>query len=497
MLRQPGSSYRAGRDSTLLKVKSFDDDEAEVIAHEAGKGKHTGALGALRCRNRAGKVFNVGTGFSDAQRRDPPKVGEIITYRYQELTKDGIPRFPTFVGARADADPAGFQADRPEIAEAKVKHTGDRASSKMTVSAPGEARQTDSAVASSARVTIAGDVRTSGTVRNADLADVFEEMGAVHGIKGDRIRQQAYSKAADSLRRHPEAILSGDQAKMIPGIGAGMARRLDEVLETGELKELVALKEDPAVKAVRELRSVYGVGPKFAAELIQKHKIRSLAELRAAAAVGQVGLNAAQLVGLRVAEELQVKIPRTEVQEIEAALHRARDEMIASSEGPQDIIATICGSYRRGKTECGDVDVLLTSRCFKSDVGNPRAQQAKGGELLRRFVHTLRERGIITDDLAMGPTKYMGICKLDGPGRLHRRLDIRCFPYDQFYYGSLYFTGPRLLSIELRKRAIERGRVLNEYALVRKDDPSDHVLVQSEREIFEWLGAPYREPHER
>lgn len=307
----------------------------------------------------------------------------------------------------------------------------------------------------------------------------------------------AYSRAADALRRHPAAILSGSEAKAIQGVGAGMARRLDEVLETGELKELAELKQDPVVISVRELRCVHGIGPKFAAELMEKHGIRSLAQLRESVQTGSITLNAVQQVGLRFADELRVKIPRTEAQEIEAALLRARDSLASSADGPQDFVVVICGSFRRGKAECGDIDCLITSECCTSNSANPRIKQATSGDLLNRFVNVLRADGIITDDLASGPSKYMGVCKLPGSGRLHRRLDIRCIQHDQFYFGMLYFTGPRSLSIDMRLRAIEKGMVLNEYCLVRKGDHADRVLVGSERQIFEALELPYKEPHER
>lgn len=103
MLRQPGSAYVSGRSSTLLKVKRFLDAEAEVIGHEPGKGRHQGRLGALLVRLPSGKVFSVGTGFSDKERAAPPAIGSVITFRYQEFSDAGIPRFPSYVGERRDA----------------------------------------------------------------------------------------------------------------------------------------------------------------------------------------------------------------------------------------------------------------------------------------------------------------------------------------------------------------------------------------------------------
>jgi DNA ligase-1 len=103
MLREPGSKYVAGRSSTLLKVKTFKDDEAEVIGHQPGTGRHKGRLGALLVRLSNGIEFAVGTGFSDKERESPSPIGSTITFRYQELSDRGVPRFPSYVRFRADS----------------------------------------------------------------------------------------------------------------------------------------------------------------------------------------------------------------------------------------------------------------------------------------------------------------------------------------------------------------------------------------------------------
>ncbi|EEY55022.1 uncharacterized protein PITG_08606 [Phytophthora infestans T30-4] len=102
MIREPGSKYAQGRSSSLLKIKRFHDGEAEVLAYEDGKGKYVGMVGALRCRMSSGKMFKVASGLSDQQRDKPPAIGSIIVYKCQELTNDGNPRFPVFVGIAAD-----------------------------------------------------------------------------------------------------------------------------------------------------------------------------------------------------------------------------------------------------------------------------------------------------------------------------------------------------------------------------------------------------------
>ncbi|KAL3860121.1 hypothetical protein ACJMK2_010286 [Sinanodonta woodiana] len=102
MIRKPKSQYEKTRSHTLLKIKKFYDAEARVIGYEPGKGMNTGLVGALKCVMACGKNFKVGSGLTQKDRRNPPKIGSIITYKFQELSNSGSPRFPTFVGIRID-----------------------------------------------------------------------------------------------------------------------------------------------------------------------------------------------------------------------------------------------------------------------------------------------------------------------------------------------------------------------------------------------------------
>jgi DNA ligase-1 len=100
MIREPRSLYEAKRSHTILKVKPFKDAEAVVVGRELGKGRNKGRMGALIVKMPNGKTFNIGTGFSDHQRVYPPANGASITYRYTELTDDGIPKCASFVAVR-------------------------------------------------------------------------------------------------------------------------------------------------------------------------------------------------------------------------------------------------------------------------------------------------------------------------------------------------------------------------------------------------------------
>ena len=126
MLRRPGSMYEVGRSYTLLKVKSFFDAEARVVGHQPGTGRHKGRLGALLVELQDGTPFAVGTGLSDAERDAPPAIGTIITFRYQELSDGGVPRFPSYVGVRHDVRWGAGKSAAPVQSRPAAKKTAKR-----------------------------------------------------------------------------------------------------------------------------------------------------------------------------------------------------------------------------------------------------------------------------------------------------------------------------------------------------------------------------------
>lgn len=105
MLHLADALYATGRSDALLKLKPMQDAEATVIGHLPGKGKYAGMTGALLMRMPAadgGHTFRLGSGLTDALRRDPPPVGSLVTYRYTERTARGLPRFPRYWRLRAE-----------------------------------------------------------------------------------------------------------------------------------------------------------------------------------------------------------------------------------------------------------------------------------------------------------------------------------------------------------------------------------------------------------
>ena len=100
MLHHQDAFYQAGRNKRLMKLKKYQDDEAVVIKHINGKGKYKNMLGSLLVQTKDGLQFKIGTGFSDKQRKSPPPIGTIITYKYVGKTQRGVPRFASFIRIR-------------------------------------------------------------------------------------------------------------------------------------------------------------------------------------------------------------------------------------------------------------------------------------------------------------------------------------------------------------------------------------------------------------
>ena len=97
VLHLASAPYTAGRSDAMMKLKPQLDTEATVVAHHPGRGKYEGLLGALELRTPEGRHFLLGSGLSDALRREPPPIGSVVTYRYRDLTRSGAPRFASFM----------------------------------------------------------------------------------------------------------------------------------------------------------------------------------------------------------------------------------------------------------------------------------------------------------------------------------------------------------------------------------------------------------------
>ena len=101
MLHRADSLYHSGRSDDLLKLKPWQDTEATVVKILPGKGKFSRMMGSLLVSDESGRKFRIGTGFCNKERRKPPTVGTVLTYKFTGTTKKGLQNLPVFTDISA------------------------------------------------------------------------------------------------------------------------------------------------------------------------------------------------------------------------------------------------------------------------------------------------------------------------------------------------------------------------------------------------------------
>ena len=198
-------------------------------------------------------------------------------------------------------------------------------------------------------------------------------------------------------------ILNGKQAeKEIKGIGKKMLAKIDELLTTGKLDRLERERNDKTQQAVTQLQRVSGVGSVRAMELHTKHNIDTIAMLRGAALSDKTLLNHEQTIGLRHLEDFEARIPRTEMRRLESLVRKHCD----AHDPPLQM--TVCGSYRRGKADSGDIDCLLCHPSF----ARRDTPEREWPLWLTSLTTAMRESGFVTDVLGQGRKKAPLVCRL-------------------------------------------------------------------------------------
>ncbi|KAI5089927.1 DNA polymerase lambda, partial [Silurus meridionalis] len=327
--------------------------------------------------------------------------------------------------------------------------------------------------------------RTKSKNHNDHITDKLEQLAKVYTHTGDKWRALSYSKAVNALKSYHKPISSYEEAFKIPGIGKNMANKIVEIMESGHLRKLDHFGE--AIPVFELFTNIWGVGAKTA-QLWYQQGFRTLEDIRTKAT-----LTHTLRIGLKHYDDFLDRMPRSEAAAIEKTVREA-----AHSVNPGLLVVT-CGSYRRGKPTCGDVDVLIT---------HPDGQSHKG--VFTKVLQILHQSGFLTEDLVSHEEngeqkKYMGVCVLPGAGQRHRRLDVIVVPQNEFACALLYFTGSAHFNRSMRALAKTKSMSLSEHSLnagvVRnrgvKVVPGFPLSTPTERAVFKLLGIPYREPHER
>jgi len=311
---------------------------------------------------------------------------------------------------------------------------------------------------------------------NQEVAQILRNIADYLEIKGEVVyKALAYRRAADnilSLGRDINEVWREGKLRDIPGVGAALSKKLDELLSTGRLGYYEELQEEiPA--GVIELLAIPDVGPKTARLLWERLGIASVAEAERAARQGQLR----QLPGLGVKSEAKILAG---IQ----ALYRRSDRIPLGTAWPvaQEVLATLkdechavqrataAGSLRRMKATIGDIDLLVAST-------EPEA-------VMEAFVSLPQ----VAEVSLRGPTKTSVI--LDNG----LQVDLRVLPPER--YGSLlqYFTGSKAHNVALRGLAQSQGLSLSEYGFKRGQT---EILCAEEEEVYGTLGLPWIPPELR
>lgn len=309
----------------------------------------------------------------------------------------------------------------------------------------------------------------------------LERLKTIHLKEGDKFRALAYTKALKELKLLPE-INTIDDVKGIKGIGKNILEKIKEILETGKLEILKDVKNTN--KITQELLQVHGIGQQKVIELIEKHNISSIEDLKEKIKTDNTLLNDVQMKGLLYVDFFQKRIPRKEMEK-----HNEYITTLVKSIDPK-LNATIVGSYRRGLTDSGDIDVLIN---HEDDIEDNIL-------IYKKIIDTFKKDKYIIETFASGNKKFMGVSKLKRH-KSFRRLDLLYTNNNEYPFSLMYFTGSGAFNILIRNIAISQGYSLSEHGLKYLSGDKKGYFVEgdfkTEEDVFKFLGLKYIEPKDR
>ena len=313
-------------------------------------------------------------------------------------------------------------------------------------------------------------------MKNTEVAELLNKIADYLEFANEPFKVRAYRKAAlaiDGLSQDIEQICKENKLTEIPGIGEGIAKKIDDFLKHGKSGHLEELKKKTPVD-LEQLRAVEGMGPKTILKLYRELKIKNTADLQKAASQGKIqkikglGPKVEQniLKNIEFAKKTSKRVP------LGFALIGAEEVAQMLKSFKEVTRVSIAGSARRMKETIGDIDILATSK--------------SPGSVMEFFTAMPN----VADILAKGETK--------SSVRLKQgiQVDLRVIDDEIFGAGLLYFTGSQQHNIMLRKIAIERGLKLSEYGLFDKKT-NKRVSGRTEEEVYKMLGLDYIEPEMR
>ena len=314
---------------------------------------------------------------------------------------------------------------------------------------------------------------------NADFYQLFNEIADLLAITGEGnfFQIRAYQEAGRLLKEEADPITKKNASiatfQKLPRIGEALAIKMMQYIETGEIEYLENLRFK-VPKTVRELLKIPGIGPKSVGKLYTQAGVKSKKDLIQKAESGEL----AELEGfgeksvekiLQAIADHQEKKKRHTRQEADQVISQLVPKL-KSIKGVRRV--NVAGSYRRGAKTVGDVDILVAG-----SISSKVLQAA----ILSVFPDLKL--------LGSGETKISFVLF---PQNL--QVDVRLVPLKNYGAALLYFTGSKDFNVNMRRKAIAQGCLLNEYGLMKAGRV---VASKTEEEIFKALGMEYVRPDNR
>ena len=312
-----------------------------------------------------------------------------------------------------------------------------------------------------------------------------------------------YENAIEALKDFSEELTNSSQIKNIPNIVKAMTEKLDELIKTNKVKKLELLKEkypegaeEYKKEKIKEIfMTIHGIGDTTAQEIVDLN-ILTIEELKKRKDEKLRGkkknlplLTKKQQKGLVYLEETKERIPRSEIIEFEKLFKKEFMELLnEKDESLENHIFEITGSYRRGKPDSGDIDLLFTA------YNNNKS-------IYYDFKNRLVSKNIIVAELTNGTNKSMVIGKLT-PESKARRIDLLYATPEERPFALLYFTGSKEFNTAMRQHALNQELTLNEHEFQKINKNKEKIgkvtqLFKTEKDIFDYLNMEYKEPHQR
>lgn len=311
---------------------------------------------------------------------------------------------------------------------------------------------------------------------NNKIIEIFKELAMIYTTLDDEFRSLAYSKAITAIRQYNKPIVDALRVKL-PGIGNSIALKMNEIINTGQLKILKDLQKSPHIKLIKQMLRVQGFSKQYTMNLMKAFpSINTIEDIKKLHKAGKIKLNKTQEKGLKYSRDALQKIPRSEIKKIYTIVKREAKKL------DPEIHVELVGSYRRGKEESKDVDILIMK---------PNAK--KIDNFIEEFVNHLKKVGIHEITFTRGDRKFNGLLKTKN-SRFARHVDLMYSLPVEYFTALQSFTGSGVHNVLLRQLAKEKGYKLSDQGLFKN---GKRQSIKSEQDIYKKLGLNYLPPNKR